>query len=146
MVTDRLESDLIITAQSAGRIHIMEKITSYLSGFGVPMLIFLIAIDATGLTGAAAITAALAMLGPGGMVGGVAFLLAIGIISRALPEYGIGALYKSFIKKLREKGETDESIMKAIDCYPISSSLKAQCKQYILDHPVDDTTVTEVDG
>ena len=41
----------------------LEKIVSKVAALGVPGLILLIAIAATGLTGAAAITAALAALG-----------------------------------------------------------------------------------
>lgn len=42
----------------------MEKIVSKIAALGVPGLVLLIAISATGLTGAAAITSALAALGP----------------------------------------------------------------------------------
>lgn len=51
----------------------MERIVAKLAGLGVPSLIFVVAISTTGLTGAAAITAALALLGPGGIIGGIAF-------------------------------------------------------------------------
>jgi len=48
----------------------MDKIVSKIAALGVPGLVLLVAISATGLYGAAAITTALAALGPFGMVGG----------------------------------------------------------------------------
>ncbi|HYW21584.1 MAG TPA: hypothetical protein VE956_20230 [Nodularia sp. (in: cyanobacteria)] len=47
----------------------MDEIVRKLAGIGLPAIILLITMASTGLAGAAAITAALAMLGPGGMVG-----------------------------------------------------------------------------
>ena len=48
----------------------MEKIVSKIAGMGIPGLLLLVAVGATGLSGAAAITAALAAIGFGGMYGG----------------------------------------------------------------------------
>ncbi|NEO66978.1 MAG: hypothetical protein F6J98_44155 [Moorea sp. SIO4G2] len=48
----------------------------------------------TGFTGAAAITAALAMLGPFGMIGGIAFLGVVGIAADGLSKFGLEALPK----------------------------------------------------
>ncbi len=59
----------------------MDEAVRKLAGVGLPGVILLIAMASTGLTGAAAITAALAMLGPGGMIGGVVFLGIIGLAS-----------------------------------------------------------------
>ena len=50
----------------------MDKIVSKVAALGVPGLVLVIAINATGLAGGAAITTALAALGPGGMKGGIA--------------------------------------------------------------------------
>ena len=47
----------------------------------MPGLVLVVAISATGLVGAAAITAALAALGPGGIIGGIVTLGVIGLIS-----------------------------------------------------------------
>ena len=49
----------------------MDEFVERLAGIGVPALVFLIIMSTTGLAGAAAITATLALLGPGGMIGGV---------------------------------------------------------------------------
>lgn len=52
----------------------MDKIISKVAALGVPGLILVVAIAASGLSGAAAITVALAALGPGGIIGGIATL------------------------------------------------------------------------
>ena len=59
----------------------MEKIVSKIAALGVPGLILITAIGATGLAGGAAITTALAAIGPGGMIGGIVTLGVIGLIS-----------------------------------------------------------------
>lgn len=53
----------------------MDRIVNKIAGLGVPGIMLMVAISMTGLSGAAAITAALALLGPGEMLGGIAFLL-----------------------------------------------------------------------
>lgn len=102
----------------------MDKIVAKLAGMGVPSLIFITAISATGLTGAAAITTALAALGPGGMIGGIAFLGVSGMITSAIAEYGSEALLKGVIKELYLQGENKESIKAKIKKYPVSKKLK----------------------
>ncbi|MCR4888521.1 MAG: hypothetical protein K5979_04990 [Ruminococcus sp.] len=102
----------------------MDKIVAKLAGLGVPALVFIAAISATGLTGAAAITAGLAALGPGGIVGGIAFLGVAGTISSAIAEYGSEALLKGVIKELYLQGESKESIKAKIEKYPVSKKLK----------------------
>ena len=105
-----------------------DKAVSKIAALGVPGLVFVVAVGATDLSGAAAITAALAALGPGGIVGGIAFLGVAGIISSAIAEKGYDCLYKSVVKELYAKGETKESIIKKIDGYHISKSLKPKLK------------------
>lgn len=46
----------------------MDKIVSKIAALGVPGLVLTVAIGATGLAGGAAITTALAAIGPGGMI------------------------------------------------------------------------------
>ena len=104
----------------------MEKIISRLAGFGVPSLILITAISATGLAGAAALTTALAALGPGGMLGGIATLGVIGLVSEALTEYGFSALLSSVVRELIRRGESIESIRRKIRRYPVSKALKGR--------------------
>lgn len=102
----------------------MDKAISNIAALGVPGLILIIAIEATGYAGAAAITAALAGLGPGGMLGGIGVLLAACLISKSLSEYGFQAIFGGVVKELGRRGETHEALIQKIKRYPISQSLK----------------------
>ena len=104
----------------------MDKIIEKIASIGVPAIMLMVAISMTGLSGAAAITAALALLGPGGMVGGVITLLVAGAIASALSEYGFDTLFRAVIKKMYQKGETKESIRMKIEEGPWSKKLKAK--------------------
>lgn len=107
----------------------MDKIVSKIAALGVPGLIFMVALSATGLTDGAAITAALAALGPGGMIGGIATLGIIGLISEAITEYGFDTIFSAVVNELYKGGETIESLLKKIDKYPVSKSLKSKLKE-----------------
>lgn len=102
----------------------MDKIISKITAFGVPALVLIIAIEATGLAGAAAITAALAALGPGGIVGGIATLGVIGLVSEAITEFGVDAIFGAVVKELYKRGETKTSLQNKIKKYPVSKDLK----------------------
>lgn len=102
----------------------LEKIVSKVAALGVPGLILLIAIAATGLTGAAAITAALAALGPGGILGGIATLGVIGLLTNGISKYGVNAIFTGVVKELYLRGESKESIKEKVSKYPVSKSLK----------------------
>jgi len=58
----------------------MDKLVSKIAALGIPGLVLVTAIGATGLAGGAAITTALAALGPGGILGGIATLGIIAFI------------------------------------------------------------------
>ncbi|NEP06929.1 MULTISPECIES: hypothetical protein [Okeania] len=83
----------------------MDEAVRKIAGVGLPGVILLIAMATTGFTGAAAITAALAMLGPGGMIGGIVFLGVIGLASDALTKYGLEALLKGVYLQRKSDGE-----------------------------------------
>ncbi|MEH2244189.1 hypothetical protein [Nostoc sp.] len=70
----------------------MDEFVRKAAGIGLPVIILLITMATTGLTGAAAITAALAMLGPGGMIGGIVLLGIIGLAADMLSRFGLEAL------------------------------------------------------
>lgn len=104
----------------------MDKAVNKIAGLGVPGIMLVVAISMTGLSGAAAITAALALLGPGGMIGGIATLLIASAASSALTEFGFDALFKAIIKKLYKQGETKETIRRKIEKGLWSNKLKAK--------------------
>ena len=107
----------------------MEKLVSKIAALGVPGLVLVMAIHATGLAGGAAIVAALAALGPGGMIGGLVTLGMIGLISQGLSEFGMEAIFSAVVKELVHRGETKEGIFEKIDGYPVSKSLKRKLKE-----------------
>ena len=86
----------------------MDRIVNKIAGLGVPGIMLMVAISMTGLSGAAAITAALALLGPGGMLGGIAFLLLAGAVTSALTETIRRKIEKGpWSKKLKTKAISD---------------------------------------
>ena len=104
----------------------MDKIVSKIAGLGVPGLVLMVAINATGLAGAAASTTALAAIGPRGMLGGIAGLMVSGLIIDGLAEWGFDELFASVVRQLYKSGETKESNRKQISKYPVTKNLKAQ--------------------
>lgn len=110
---------------------IMDEIVAKLAGVGLPAVILLITMASTGLAGAAAITAALAMLGPGGMVGGIVLLGIIGLASDALTKYGLTALLQGIYQERKAKGESLYNLSREIDGLPITRELKLIIKEHI---------------
>ena len=108
----------------------MDKLVSKIAALGIPGLVLVTAIGATGLAGGA-ITTALAALGPGGILGGIATLGIIGLISEGIAQYGVDAIFSAVIKELYRKGETKEEILRKIKKYPISKELKRKLKENI---------------
>ena len=98
----------------------MDVLVKKIAALGVPGLVFLVAIEFTGLAGAAALTTALAAIGPGGIVGGVMTLCLLGLIAEGITDYGFDAI----AKELYRKGESKESIRSKIERYPITSKLR----------------------
>lgn len=115
----------------------MDKIVSMLVGLGVPGIILLFVISATGLAGGAATVAALATLGgPVGMIGGIGVLGLMVLISQALSKYGFERIFRSVLRGLKEKGKSKQGIKNEIEKYPISKDLKLKLK-HLVDHDYD---------
>jgi uncharacterized membrane protein YraQ (UPF0718 family) len=109
----------------------LDEIASKLAAIGVPSLVLITTIATSGLTGAAAITASLAILGPGGMISGIVTLLVAGTITGALTQYGLDKLLKAVTKELYKRGKTKGEIISQIDKYHISKSQKLKIKEAI---------------
>ena len=110
----------------------MDKIVNKIVCLGVPGLVLLVAMAVSGWAGAAAITTALAMLGgPFGMLGGIAVLGILSIISQGIAEYGFETLLEATISELQARGKTNAQIEKEINSYPISRELKLKIKEYL---------------
>ncbi|MGJ3248449.1 MAG: hypothetical protein ACFE0I_20500 [Elainellaceae cyanobacterium] len=110
----------------------MDQIADKLAALGVPGLVLLVAMAVTGWAGAAAITTALAILGgPFGMLGGIAVLGILGLISKGLADYGFEAIFKATVEELRKKGKSKADIEQEINSYPISRDLKLKIQDYL---------------
>lgn len=111
----------------------MDEFCEKLASIGIPALVFLAAMSATGLAGAAAITAALAALGgPVGMFGGVVALITMGGGISLISRYGVSKIMIEVSKKIMENENlSKEEMFKKIDSYPITKSLKATIKSEI---------------
>jgi hypothetical protein len=102
----------------------MDEFVRKAAGIGLPVIVLLITMATTGLAGAAAITTALAMLGPGGMIGGIVLLGIIGLASEMLAKHGLEALLKAIYKQRLFNGESGAKLRDEISWLPVSSDLK----------------------
>ncbi|QEA51601.1 hypothetical protein [Leuconostoc lactis] len=108
----------------------MDELIKKIMGFGVPGIILIIAMSLSGYAGAAALTVALASLGPFGMLGGIAFLGAIGFSADKITEYGIEKIAKSVVRE-RLKTQSKDELKKEIRKYYISKSMKLKICDFI---------------
>lgn len=110
----------------------LDKVIDKVVGLGVPGLVLIIAIEATGLAGGAAIVAALSFLGgPFGMIGGFAALALILLISQAIAKYGISKIVEGVVHGLEKKGIARDEIKRKVNAYPISKDLKRKLSEYL---------------
>jgi len=110
----------------------LDELARKIAGVGIPGLVLLIAVSATGYTGAAAVTTALAAFGgPLGMAGGVGTLVLIGLISDGIAKFGVGAILGAVLDRLVEEGYSQEDMVQKIDSYPITEGLKLKLKKRI---------------
>lgn len=110
----------------------MDKIVDKIAALGVPGLVLIVAMAATGWTGAVAITVALASLGgPFGMLGGIAVMVVLALISKGLADYGFEALFKATVRKLISRGMSKEEIKEKVRAYPISKGLKIKILYFV---------------
>jgi len=101
------------------------ELIASIAGLGVPGLVLLTAMSATGFAGAAAITTALASLGgPLGMLGGIALLGTLALISRGLASYGFDAIFDAVLEELRKQGKSAGDISAEISSYPLPRFIK----------------------
>lgn len=107
----------------------MDEFVRKAAGLGFPMIILLITMATTGLTGAAAITASLALLGPGGMIGGIIFLGMIGIAADMLSKFGLETLLEAIYTERLKNGEALRKLLQEIQNLPISGDLKRKLKE-----------------
>lgn len=108
-----------------------DKVVGIIAGLGVPGLVLIALMAASPWFGAAAMTSSLAVLGPLGMLGGIATLLVLVLIAKALAEFGFEQLFQAVLIELKKRGKTHEEILEIIDSYPISKELKLKLREFI---------------
>jgi hypothetical protein len=110
----------------------MDQLVDKIAALGVPGLVLVVAMSATGWAGAAALTTALAMLGgPFGMLGGIAMLGILGLISKGLSDYGFEEMFKAIVDELKRTGKSKVDIEREVESYPVSRDLKLKIKDYL---------------
>ncbi len=111
----------------------MDRIVDKIAALGIPGLVLLLAMGIVGWSGAAAITAALALLGgPLGMLGGIGVLILLALVGKSITKYGFETVLKSTIGKLKEKGHSKEEAKQSINNYAfVSNDLKRKMCNHI---------------
>ena len=113
----------------------MDKIVAKIVALGVPGLVLLAVMSLSGYAGAVALTTGLAMLGgPLGMLGGIAVLGLLVVISHALAEYGFDKLFPAVIEGLLKKGVSREEMESNIRKYPLGDDLRNKLLKLVDDY------------
>jgi hypothetical protein len=109
----------------------LDKAVSFLAELGVPGLVLVVALSASGFVGAAAVTTALATLGgPLGMLGGIGVVGMLALASAEMSRVGSRRFIAAVVARLPQNGGTIGSILLRVKRYPISEELKrAVCDQ-----------------
>ena len=108
----------------------MDELVKKIAAFGLPGVVLMIAMSATGLAGGAALTTALAALGPFGMIGGIVLLATIGLLADKIAELGYEEVTKLVLKEYLKTSSKEEAI-ELVKKYPITKSMKLKIIDYI---------------
>ncbi|MCV3217239.1 hypothetical protein OGM63_27640 [Plectonema radiosum NIES-515] len=109
----------------------MDEVVRKVAILGLPGVLLVVTMAATGFAGAAAMTTALAALGgPFGMIGGITVLGIAGLVADALSKYGIDGLLTGIYLERKNK-EPKEKLCKEINDLPISSDMKRKLREVI---------------
>lgn len=97
----------------------MDEVVKKIAALGLPGILLVIVMGTTGLTGAAAITTALTLLGgPAGMLGGIAVLGIVGLISESIAEVGFEDLLVAVYCR-RRLSEPHGKLLAEIESVPL---------------------------
>lgn len=133
---DRTQREVAVLAkrlqelEDAGRTDgLLQKAVEGAAELGLPGLILAIAVATSGYYGAAAVTAALAALGPFGMLSGVGVLLLMVPVARAVTKYGLPMVTEKVVKVLVVKGASKKDLQRqgtSIPRWVLSRELRAK--------------------
>jgi hypothetical protein len=105
----------------------MDELVKKIAAFGTPGLVLIIAMASTGLSGAAALTAA---LGPFGMMGGILLLGFIALSADKITEYGFEAIAKAVVKE-QLKTYSKADMLNKVDNFIMTKGMKLKIKEFI---------------
>ncbi|BAZ23306.1 hypothetical protein NIES4073_41940 [Kalymmatonema gypsitolerans NIES-4073] len=106
----------------------MDEVVKKIAALGLPGILLVIAVSASGLAGGYGVVAALAGLGgPFGIIGGLGVLGLTTLVGEALAGYGIEAVLKNIYTE-RRKTESVRYLLKEIKDLPITEDLKLKLK------------------
>ncbi|MDR3314822.1 MAG: hypothetical protein LBS96_10290 [Oscillospiraceae bacterium] len=108
----------------------MDELIKKVAALGVPGIVLAVAISVSGYAGAAAITTALAALGPFGMLGGIATLGVVGVLMHYMAEFGTEAVVKAVVKEQLKTASKAEIINK-IKGYHLTKGLKLKVIDWV---------------
>lgn len=63
------------------------------------------------------------------MLGGIATLGVVVLLSQGMTEFGFNAIFTAVVKELYKKGENKKTILRKIEKYPVSKSLKRKLRE-----------------
>ena len=110
----------------------MDEFVRKAAAMGLPAVMLVVVMGATGWSGAAAITTALAALGgPAGMLGGIALLGIVGLAADMLAKHGLEALLIAIYKQRLINGESRSNLCQEIQTLPIFDDLKRVLREAI---------------
>ena len=116
----------------------MDEVVEKLVALGVPGLVLLIAVSASGFAGGAAIVVALATLGgPLGMLGGIAVLGILGLVTQSLAKFGMEAIAEQVVKGLVREGTPPDNIIREVQNYPITRGMKRRVEELVAKYRTD---------
>ncbi len=109
-----------------------DELIARISQLGIPALVLVLAVEITGVVGAAAVVEGLALLGgPWGVIGGLGVLGVLVVISKGIGRYGFKAVFEGVLKNLYKKGHSRDEILKKVDGYKITQRMKNSLRKYI---------------
>ena len=109
-----------------------DELIARISQLGIPALVLVVAVEITGVVGAAAVVEGLALLGgPWGVIGGLGVLGILVVISKGIGRYGFKAVFEGVLKNLYKKGHSREEILKKIEGYKMTRRMKLALRKYI---------------
>jgi hypothetical protein len=111
----------------------MERVVSALASLGITGLLVVVIAGTTGYAGAAAITAALASFGPGGMVGGIVCFALVALTMNAVAIYGWKSVEGAIINRWLSEGKSKDDTLAQFQRLPVSGSYKDHVYRLLFD-------------